>query len=73
MTKIRKQRKMPGGNRGDRSSRAKAGGWDICSEKATHCTVATCLKYLLRLLALAPLHYSAIPVHILFVVNGSIL
>ena len=33
MTKIRKQWKMPGGNRGDRSSRAKAGGWDICSEK----------------------------------------
>ena len=26
-TKIRKQWKMPGGNRGDRSTRAKAGGW----------------------------------------------
>jgi hypothetical protein len=44
------------------------GGWVgyLKKKRATHYTVATCLKYLFRLLALAP-------VQILFVVNGRIL
>jgi len=33
MTKIRKQRKMPGENRGDGSSRAKVGVWDSFLKK----------------------------------------
>jgi hypothetical protein len=36
MTKIREKWKMPGGNRGDRTSRAKVGGWDIFFEKGPH-------------------------------------
>ena len=73
MTKIRKRWKMPGGNRGDRSSRAKAGGWDICSEKGHTLYCSNVLKVTVRTSCINTAILQLHSVQNLFVVNKRII